>query len=160
MGMIILISYLYDPSLVCNAGQLMLDGRNSSKYADQEINLVVYNCKRGLDTNQSLACCLKCPSRDRNVFSVSKGVRLLHPRILSSLHFCGGAASSLSESDALIGPRARAGEWLRCAVGNCYERRNKGASFYDVNQTCFFLSDSLTTNARKTTESVPKFGTF
>ena len=105
--MIIPNSHLYDPSLVCNAGQLMLDGRNISKYADQEINLVVYNCKRGLDTNQSLACCLKCPSRDRNVFSVSKGIRLLHPRILSSLHFCGGAASSLSESDALIGPRAR-----------------------------------------------------
>ena len=32
----------------------------------------------------------------------------------------------------------RAGEWLRCAVGNCYERRNKGASLYDVKPKHFF----------------------
>ena len=138
----------------------MLDRRNINKYADQGINLVVYNCKRGLDTNQSLACCLKCPSRDRNAFSVSKGIRLLHPRILSSLHFCGGAASSLSESDALIGPRA-------ARVSDCAARLViamngviRGLPYTTSNLNIFFLSDSLTTNARKTTETAPKFETF
>ena len=29
----------------------MLDGRNINKYADQGINLVVYNCKHEQDTN-------------------------------------------------------------------------------------------------------------
>ena len=137
----------------------MLDGRNINKYADQGINLVVYNCKRGQDTNQSLASCLKCPSRDRNAFSVSKGIRLLQPGILSSLHFCGGAASSLSESDALIGPRARVSD---CAARLVIAMNGviRGLPYTTSNLNIFSLSDSLTTNARKTTETAPKFETF